>query len=68
MKTLKLVVLLTFSTPIIDKEIPEVAENVRKALINQIDNFGLAPDSNENYTTNILITCPHTNLKIEHKL
>lgn len=67
LKTLTLTLNIKFSEDInTDKEINEVAENVRKALVHAIDTAGIAPQNGNSFTEEFSITCPFNNLEINH--
>jgi flagellar motor switch protein FliM len=69
MKTISLVVDITFSEDISDDNlIKEVANNVLDSLVNTLENSWLAPTDTEAYTEKIAVSEQFTKTKLEYNV
>jgi len=67
MKSLTLSVTIRFSESIErDEDIQEVMENVKSALVHEVDTKGLSPESADWFTTKIEISEPYTQTRTTH--
>ena len=67
MKTLALTINLTFSEKVnTDEDINEIGENIRQAIAHAADTAGIAPEGSDAYLKEFSITCPWSNLEINH--
>jgi hypothetical protein len=57
---------ISFSEEITNNEIEEIADNIKKTIINQVINDGLAPIDSSAFTTDFSITSIMNNIEINY--
>jgi hypothetical protein len=69
MKTVELRLELTFEDSISDdKEIHEIMKNVVRAIRNEADGMGIAPEDSDTFTTKIVVRSIYTDDVVEDNL